>query len=523
VNSCSKHRHHAKDLVQEQKRRNFEKRRLEQEEKEIEREEKQLIRRKQLLLRKNSEPHFKRRFPTFTAGHTQSDSEEEEETGSGDEYDSMDSAQYHREQQSQNEAQMTLKALTSKLSVLENELESIKMVKSQEPSPKKKTVTVSDTENMASLANRLNAVDLNVNDLDDFNMERIEKTLKAAEAKKTGKTVHLTMPSMPSMSSPSLPPQLATKTTVTIPEVAQISSGVESKEDKKVNEALGSLDVSSLMMLLDKMKIYFKEIQIEKKENEEFRSSILTSVNAQNTQILHLLSQLAAQQKEIDELKDTVDTLTNKLTTFQTASASHSGPKWTKSTANTANTESAAVFGTLNTRSTRSTPQSQHHEIALNDIKNAIADSRPSAHRTQQMLQETDWKSISNVLTPKYDTFPNNEPPQNPYTVQRHKVVQKRSFLPSAPVQSSMTMKAILPAKQREDGNDGMAHRVAPPPQPVPKPKPAVSGGAASRFKKQSQRAFVDIQQAMNETVSAPSVISTNTIYPKVIVQRMHK
>lgn len=58
-----------------------------------------------------------------------------------------------------------------------------------------------------------------------------------------------------------------------------------------MSKALESLYVSSLMMLLDEMKIYFKEIQIEQKENEEFRSSILTSVNAQNIQILHVLSE----------------------------------------------------------------------------------------------------------------------------------------------------------------------------------------------------------------------------------------
>ena len=83
------------------------------------------------------------------------------------------------------------------------------------------------------------------------------------------------------------------------------------------------------------------------------------------------------------------------------------------------------------------------HEIEINDIKKAIADSRPTTARTEAMLESTDWKSISNVLTPKYDTFQNGETPQNPYTVQRHKVTQKRAFLPSISFPPSMTMKAI--------------------------------------------------------------------------------
>lgn len=154
--------------------------------------------------------------------------------------------------------------------------------------------------------------------------------------------------------------------------------------------------------------------------------------------------------------------------------------------------------------------------MKLNDIKKAITDSRPSTSRSQTMLENTDWKSISNELTPKYDTFQSSETPQNPYTVQRHKVTQKRSFLPSAPVPPSMTMKAILPSKQTEDA---IFQRAAPPPQPVPKPKPAASGGAPSRFKKQSQRAFVNIQQAMNETAHNPS----GGAYPKEIVQKIQK
>ena len=66
-------------------------------------------------------------------------------------------------------------------------------------------------------------------------------------------------------------------------------------------------------MQLDKMKIYFEDIQIGHQQNEEFRSSILTSVKAQNIQILHLSSQSAAQQKEMDELKGTVSTLKDNV------------------------------------------------------------------------------------------------------------------------------------------------------------------------------------------------------------------
>ena len=549
LNAVSKHRHYAKDLVLEQKRRNcmwnmhpifisilfmlsaksvsvnhfslissVEKRRMEQEEKEIEREEKQLIRRKQLLLRKNSEPHFKRRFPSFTAGRSDS---EEEETGSGEEYESEETDEY--DQESNNKAQNTLQALTEKLSILENELETIKTVKSREQSPRKvmsDTNAMENEENISGLENGLNGGDM------DFNMERIQKTLKAAEEKRAGKTINLTMPTMPSMPSmPSMssvqknpptasisnitsnmsqPPHLSVSSGADrINEAPRISTSVDTAEDKAVSKALGSLDVSSLMMLLDKMKIYFKEIQIEKKENEEFRSSILTSVNAQNTQILHLLSQLAAQQKEMNELKETVTTLKDKVSTLESAGSMHSGPKWTKSSSNM-----------MNSIATRGGSYHSQHEIEINDIKKAIADSRPSTARTEAMLESTDWKSISNVLTPKYDTFQNSETPQNPYTVQRHKVTQKRSFLPSAPVQSSMTMKAILPSKETEDA---MIQRAAPPPQPVPKPQPAMAGGTASRFKQQSQRAFLNIQQAMNDTAHNAS----GGGYPKVIVQKI--
>jgi len=504
LNAVSKHRHYAKDLVQEQKRRNLEKRRLELEEKEIEREEKQLIRRKQLLLRKNTEPHFKRRFPAFTAGRSDSE-EEEEETASGEEYESVgsdgDDIEHRAHAPSADDAQMTLRALTQKLSSLENELETIKTnkspnslgVKSREESARRRAGLDDDVEIIESADND-NGAEITLN------LESIEKTLNAAKEKRGGKTVHLTMPSMPSMpsvpsslSNVSQPPQMAPQ---------RISTEVDSKEDVATNKALGSLDVSSLMMLLEKMKIYFKEIQIEKTENEEFRSSILTSVNAQNTQILHLLSQLAAQQKEMDQLRDTVATLTDKLTAFERTGPVHSAPKWTKSAPNAVN--AMAVDG--------------DQEVVLNDIKNAIADSRPNALRTQTVLQDTDWKSISNVLAPKYDTFPSDTMPQRPYTVQRHHTVQKRSFLPSAPPQEPPKRKMILPSKQSEQGT---LHRVAPPPQPVPKPisKVPVPVGGASRFKKQSQRKFVNIQQAMNETAS--NRICDNM--PKVIVQRLKK
>ena len=90
----------------------------------------------------------------------------------------------------------------------------------------------------------------------------------------------------------SQPPQLSVSSGTDLTnEAPKISTSVDNAEDKAVSKALESLYVSSLMMLLDEMKIYFKEIQIEQKENEEFRSSILTSVNAQNIQILHVLSE----------------------------------------------------------------------------------------------------------------------------------------------------------------------------------------------------------------------------------------
>ena len=199
----------------------------------------------------------------------------------------------------------------------------------------------------------------------------------------------------------------------------------------------------------------------------------------------------------MNELKETVTTLNHKVSTLESSGSMHSGPKWTKTTSNM-----------MNPVATRGGSYHSQHEIEINDIRKAIADSRPTTARTEAMLESTDWKSISNVL------IPNSETSQNPYTVQRHKVTQKRSFLPSAPVQPSMSMKAILPSKETEDA---MVQRAAPPPQPVPKPQPAMAGGTASRFKQQSQRAFLNIQQAMNDTAHSAS----GGGYSKGIVQKI--
>ena len=60
-------------------------------------------------------------------------------------------------------------------------------------------------------------------------------------------------------------------------------------------------------------------------------------------------------------------------------------------------------------------------------------------------------------------------------------MTQKRSFVPTAPVQPAMTMKVILPANE------------APLPKLVSKPGPTMSDGTPSSFKKQSQRVFYQL------------------------------
>lgn len=74
-----------------------------------------------------------------------------------------------------------------------------------------------------------------------------------------------------------------------------------------------------------------------------------------------------------------------------------------------------------------------------------------------------------------------------------------------------MTMEVISPSKETEDT---MVQRAAPLPQVVPRPRPAMTGGTASRFKKQSQGAFVNIKQAMNDTAHNAS----GGAYPTEIV-----
>ena len=139
------------------------------------------------MLRKNSDPQIKRRFPSFTAGRCDS---EEHETGSGEEYESEDTDEYDQEhQESNNNAQTALHALTHKLSVLQNELETIKSVKSREQSPRKIRSERNAMENAENISGLDNGGDL------EFNMERIEKTLKAAEEVRTGEIYEMRLKS----------------------------------------------------------------------------------------------------------------------------------------------------------------------------------------------------------------------------------------------------------------------------------------------------------------------------------------
>eukprot|EP01083_Nonionella_stella_P178407 630125_1 len=466
LKAVSKHRHYAKDLVQEQKKKHFEERRLKQEEKEIEYEQQQLIRRKQQLLRKHPVPHLRRAFPQFTAGkseyHYHTSSDEDDDDDDDDEYHTDESENDYDDNAiaDTNKTEMTLHALTEKLSSLENELETMKLINNNNNESMENTIANDSTNATEDDNTHMNDIGNITLDLDGIN-----QTLNAAtKIKKATKTLHLKLPSMPSVHV-TQPPQLQHNNECTKePETV----ATPQDESKSINTALHSLDVPSLLMLLDKLKMYFKEIQNEKNQNEEFRSTLLESVNAQNTQILHLLAQLASQQKEMDQLKETVVSLTAKVDQCEASNRNgmnaNSEPKWSNCIP-------------------------KHNEIALKDIKNVIEETRPDAYKTKQMLQNTNWKSISNVLVPKTDSFECNAAPQQPYTVKKH----QRSFLP--PRQEQI-------------------QRITPP-QPIPKPNPNKSKKMLY-IKPNNQQKFIAIE---------PDISSHNNPnnYPMIRVERFHQ
>merc|ERR1711971_248947 len=127
---------------------------------------------------------------------------------------------------------------------------------------------------------------------------------------------------------------------------------------------------------------------------------------------------------------------------------------------------------------------STNEEVALKDIKNAIEESRPSQYRTQAMLNDTDWKSISNVLAPKQPAFECETVPPRPYTIQKH---QRRSFLPTP-----------TPTSPQHAIQQEQVQRVVPP-QPVSKPKKSKKQHV--KYIPQNVepvRGFLNAQEAMN-------------------------
>ena len=487
-----------------------EQRRLAQEEKEIEQEQRQLIRRKQLLLRKHKLPNLKRAFPVFTLGRNEYDDSESYNDNDGNEYDveeeeeEYESDMNESDQSQTGEAEMTLKALSSKLSTLETELENMKQLNI------KQTATNVDQENVEpniqnknqeeqekhenenpQTVNTMNECDLTL----DY--ESIEKTIQAAKQKKSSKPLHIKLPEMPNINI-SQPPQLSkSPTESTNVEAKKINIVTQQNEEKKMNAALNSLAVPSLLMVLDKLKIYFKEMQSEKKQNEEFRTTLLESVNAQNTQILHLLSSLASQQKQMDDLKIEVSSLKTKLQKYENSNVrtvaninNSDKPQWN-------NNEQIMISNLIN-----------NNDIALRDIKNVIEESRPNINtnntndsKHQIMLNNTDWRSISNVLQPKNASrIEYSGIPQQAYTIQRHqqgkqcKQGKRRSFIPSTISGEPMERIAMCP------------------PQPVPKPK-------KKNVKKQGMQSFIEIPDDIQMNNS--NYVMTN--YPKVRVERFHR
>eukprot|EP00485_Elphidium_margaritaceum_P019432 CAMPEP_0202727150 /NCGR_PEP_ID=MMETSP1385-20130828/184980_1 /ASSEMBLY_ACC=CAM_ASM_000861 /TAXON_ID=933848 /ORGANISM="Elphidium margaritaceum" /LENGTH=490 /DNA_ID=CAMNT_0049393389 /DNA_START=64 /DNA_END=1536 /DNA_ORIENTATION=+ len=403
LNSVSKHRHYAKDLVQEQRKKNLQRRRLEKEEQEIEQEQRQLIRRKQMLLRRHPMPNLKRAFPVFTAGRSEYDDDyddddvsEEEQSEQNDENEEAHQYQDDNDQEPNDVdhddddddgdgggevdvAEVSVKALTHKLSSLEHELESMKRA-------------TENGEVIQQQENKKNKENENENENVSFDMERIHHTLNAVADRRTSKALHITLPSASAST-----PEPSTSATVS------------------------ALDARSLLMLLEKLKAYFKEIEIEKKQNEEFRSTLLESVNAQNTQILHLLSQLASHQKLIDSLQDELKAL--KSTSCKSRPNSNmNAPQWVPFQPSTSSVQTAAA--TLG----------DDDGIALRDVKHILNQVRP---------QRTSVDAVQ---------LPNAVMPPKPYTVQKY---SRRSFLPSS--QSQTEQIAIPPQPQ---------------PQPQPRPKP---------------------------------------------------
>ena len=392
---------------------------------------------------------------------------------------------------------MTLKALSNKLSSLEDELETMKQDKTKNTG-KSNEIETTKTNEMKNVNQNINAtkpkVEPKENDVNEcdltLDLESINKTLQAAQDKKSSKPLHIKLPSMPNICQPPQLSETSAESESKKIETKPVIVGKPQNNEKKMNAAINSLDTGSLLLLLDKLKVYFKEIEAEKKQNEEFRSTLLESVNAQNTQILHLLSQLAAQQKQMDTLKNEVTSLTAKVEKYENNANNDNSdkPQWRNMKKQIM--PSSMIMTTQNVNKIY---DNNENEIALKDIKNVIEASRPNkTYKTQQILTNTDWKCISNELSEKnVDSVEYGGIPQQPYTIQKHATKKKRSFLPSTTTQEEQIQRVL-------------------PPQPVPK---------HTKNKKSKIQSFVSVPESMEMNNS--NYIMTN--YPKVRIERYHK
>jgi len=196
-----------------------------------------------------------------------------------------------------------------------------------------------------------------------------------------------------------------------------------------------------------------------------------------------LLAQLASQQKEITALKDEIASLKTKCEHIQREDnmQSISAPKWSNNV-------------------------TMKDKIALEDIKNILEETRPNGTgKTELMLSNTDWKSISNALPQKQQSFKTQDSlPQKAYTVQKY---TKRSFLPSEPVQTS---RFIQDHTSSSSGAEEQTHRA--PPQPMPKPI----------AKKRHIPKFVPVPESLRTVKVIEQNVNVMS-YPKVRVERFHQ
>ena len=77
------------------------------------------------------------------------------------------------------------------------------------------------------------------------------------------------------------------------------------------NININHVDNNDLSSIVDKIKHYVREIENQREQYQTFKNTVLESMNAQNTQILNLVSTVASQQTQITKLQQTIDKLQN--------------------------------------------------------------------------------------------------------------------------------------------------------------------------------------------------------------------